>query len=110
MKSKYKELKTNSVKKLVQSWNCREIVNGSTLDHLPHLNQVAANVGNWDPWPQSKQGDSGMYMLSYVEYYATMPYFPQGELDIGAHRSRLAFLFLFLWNGKAIYTAMRVIG
>ncbi|KAK1392565.1 hypothetical protein POM88_011621 [Heracleum sosnowskyi] len=75
--------------------------NGSTLDHFPHLNQVATNVGNWDPWPQSKQGDSGMYMLSYAEYYATMPYFPQGELDIGAHRRRLAFLFLFLSNDKA---------
>ncbi|KAK1390782.1 hypothetical protein POM88_018960 [Heracleum sosnowskyi] len=59
--------------------------NGSTLDPWPHLNQVAANVGNWDHWPQCKQGDSGMHMLSYAEY------FPQGELDIGAHRSRLAF-------------------
>ncbi|KAK1384258.1 hypothetical protein POM88_021993 [Heracleum sosnowskyi] len=29
--------------------------NGSTLDHLPHLNQVAANVGNWDLWPQITQ-------------------------------------------------------
>ncbi|KAK1402916.1 hypothetical protein POM88_002521 [Heracleum sosnowskyi] len=29
--------------------------NGSTLDPLPHLNEAAANVGNWNPWPQSTQ-------------------------------------------------------
>ncbi|KAK1394236.1 hypothetical protein POM88_013292 [Heracleum sosnowskyi] len=73
--------------------------NGSALDPWPHLNQVVANVGNWDPWPQSKQGDSGIYMLSYAKYYAIMPHFPQGELDIGAHRSRLAFLTLE-WQSK----------
>ncbi|KAK1360507.1 hypothetical protein POM88_044981 [Heracleum sosnowskyi] len=78
--------------------------NGSTLDHLPHLNQVAASVGNWDPWPQSKQGNSGIYMLSYTEYYATMSHFSQGELDIGAHRSRLiAFLFYSFGMAKQIY-------
>ncbi|KAK1368796.1 hypothetical protein POM88_034888 [Heracleum sosnowskyi] len=55
--------------------------NRSTLDPLPHLNQVAANV----------------------EYYATMPHFPQGELDIGAHRSRLAILFYSFGMAKQIY-------
>ncbi|KAK1370694.1 hypothetical protein POM88_036786 [Heracleum sosnowskyi] len=44
--------------------------NGSTLDPLPHLNQVVANVG---------------------------------ELDIGAHRSRLAFLFYSYEMAKQIY-------
>ncbi|KAK1359496.1 hypothetical protein POM88_043970 [Heracleum sosnowskyi] len=79
------------------------LINGSTLDSLPHLNQVAANVGNWDPWPQSKQGDSGIYMLLYADYYATMPHFLQGELDIGAHRSRLAFFFYSFGMTKKIY-------
>ncbi|KAK1401642.1 hypothetical protein POM88_001247 [Heracleum sosnowskyi] len=81
----------------------KQLRNGSTLDPWPHLNQVAANVNNWDPCPQRKQGDSGMYMSSYAEYYATMPHFLQGELDIGAHRSRLAFLFYSFGMTKNIY-------
>ncbi|KAK1402975.1 hypothetical protein POM88_002580 [Heracleum sosnowskyi] len=77
--------------------------NGSTLDPRSHLNQVVSNVGNWDPWSQSKQGGSGMYMLSYAEYYAIIPHFLQGELDIAAHRSRLAFLIYSFGMAKQIY-------
>ncbi|KAK1356121.1 hypothetical protein POM88_049377 [Heracleum sosnowskyi] len=47
--------------------------------------------------------DSGIYMLSYAEYYSTMPDFPQGEIDVGAHRSRLAFLFNSYGMAKQIY-------
>ncbi|KAK1402915.1 hypothetical protein POM88_002520 [Heracleum sosnowskyi] len=47
--------------------------------------------------------DSGIYMLSYAEYYSTMLDFLQGEIDVGAHRSRLAFLFYSYGMEKQIY-------
>ncbi|KAK1400118.1 hypothetical protein POM88_009981 [Heracleum sosnowskyi] len=54
-------------------------------------------------FPSSSSIDSGIYMLSYAEYYATMPDFLQGEIDIGAHRCRLAFLFYSYGMAKQIY-------
>ena len=47
--------------------------------------------------------DSGIYMLSYAEYYATMPDFPNDELDIATHRSRLALLFYSYGMAKQIH-------
>ncbi|KAF1001554.1 hypothetical protein AG4045_016316 [Apium graveolens] len=47
--------------------------------------------------------DSGIYMVSFAEYLADKKEIPQADLDIGAHRSRLAFLFYSYGMAKKIY-------
>ena len=44
-----------------------------------------------------------MYMVSFAEYFADKKKIPQGDLDIGAHRSRLGFLFYSYGMAKQIY-------
>ncbi|KAL1802830.1 hypothetical protein ACET3Z_031477 [Daucus carota] len=46
--------------------------------------------------------DSGIYMVSFAEYLADKKEIPQGDLDIGAHRSRLGFLFYSYGMAKQI--------
>ena len=43
-----------------------------------------------------------MYMVSFAEYLADKKEIPQGDLDIGAHRSRLGFLFYSYGMAKQI--------
>ncbi|KAL1815975.1 hypothetical protein ACET3Z_018549 [Daucus carota] len=52
---------------------------------------------------KSSSIDSGMYMVSFAEYVADKKEIPQGDLDIGAHRSRLGFLFYSYGMAKQIY-------
>ncbi|KAL1824216.1 hypothetical protein ACET3Z_010994 [Daucus carota] len=47
--------------------------------------------------------DSGIYMCTYAEYYATVPEFPNDELDISTYRSRLALLFYSYGMAKQIH-------
>lgn len=37
------------------------------MDPLPHLNQLADNVDDWDPWPQSNQdiADKDVYITDW---------------------------------------------
>ena len=44
-----------------------------------------------------------MYMVSFAEYFADKKKIPQGDLDIGAHRSRLGYLFYSYGMAKQIY-------
>ncbi|KAL1810649.1 hypothetical protein ACET3Z_020714 [Daucus carota] len=52
---------------------------------------------------KSSSIDSGIYMVSFAEYLADKKLIPQGDLDIGAHKSRLGFLFYSYGMAKQIY-------
>ena len=43
-------------------------------------------------------------MCTYAEYYATVPEFPNDELDISTYRSRLALLFYSYGMTKQIHS------
>ncbi|KAL1819283.1 hypothetical protein ACET3Z_014152 [Daucus carota] len=80
-------------------------------DDIDFTSKAYLNKSDADPlglvlhhdYVKSSSIDSGIYMVSFAEYLADKKEIPQGDLDIGAHRSRLSFLFYSYGMVKQIY-------
>ncbi|KAL1804884.1 hypothetical protein ACET3Z_027952 [Daucus carota] len=80
-------------------------------DDIDFTSKAYLNKSDVDPlglvlhheYVKSSSIDSGIYMVTFAEYLADKKEIPQGDLDIGAHRSRLSFLFYSYGMAKQIY-------
>ncbi|KAK1377072.1 hypothetical protein POM88_033265 [Heracleum sosnowskyi] len=78
----------------------QEVHEFDVILHLSIICRASKQLAYRNP---DNQGDSGLTMISFAEYFVMQKDFPKASFDIVVHRSRIAFCFYSYAMAKQIY-------